>query len=213
LWINSDDMLHPDALALHARTVGFDDRTFYAGDCLYMDADGEELRRHRGRVHSLEELLRIGEIWRAGGPIVQPEVLFPRRAFLSVGGLNVQNHYTMDFELWGRLLMAGLKLEYTGIPFGMFRRHPEQKTALTLRQTESLVDTAERLLEESDLEPELRERLRHGLRRYLRSYRRRKVGRAERLRQWGVPGLVVRTIQSLAARLSGNGEKSAPSDS
>ena len=52
----------------------------------------------------------------------------------------------MDYELWGQFLLADAKFHYTGIPFGMFRRHDAQKTQLSMEQTESMLRTAVALL-------------------------------------------------------------------
>ena len=34
----------------------------------------------------------------------------------------------MDYEFWGKLLLAGARFQYTEIPFGIFREHANQKT-------------------------------------------------------------------------------------
>jgi glycosyltransferase involved in cell wall biosynthesis len=145
-WINSDDMLFKNALAEHAPRVGFAPHRVYVGLCAYMDVAGAIISMHRGRVHSFEDLVRIRTGWRSRGNIVQPEVLFPRELALAVGGLNPANYYTMDYELWGKLFLAGASFEYTDIPFGMFRTHAAQKTRDGWRQTESLLDTAAKLV-------------------------------------------------------------------
>jgi hypothetical protein len=149
-WINSDDMLCKNALAEHATQTDLDGNTVYLGICVYIDKAGNFLSSHRGRVHSLEDLVRVATVWRSGGQIVQPEVLFPLELALAVGGLNADNHFTMDYELWGSLLLAGAKFQYTEIPFGMFREHPEQKTYEPLRITESLLETAAKLVRLGD---------------------------------------------------------------
>jgi hypothetical protein len=49
------------------------------------------------------DLVRIRTVWRAPGRrgnIDQPAVLFPRELASEVGGLNVGNHCTMNYELW-----------------------------------------------------------------------------------------------------------------
>jgi glycosyltransferase involved in cell wall biosynthesis len=149
-WINSDDLLCKNALVDHASRIGFAPDTVYVGDCIYIDETGKVLSLHRGRVKSLEDLVRVKTVWNAVGHIVQPEVLFPRELALSIGGLNPDNHFTMDYELWGKLLLARAKFQYTEIPFGMFREHPEQKTHDPLRITGSLLDTAARLIRLAD---------------------------------------------------------------
>jgi hypothetical protein len=114
----------------------------YAGDCIYWDEDGEPLGRHRPKVETLEDLVRIGDVWRQDGAIQQPATLFPLEAVREVGGLDVQNHHAMDYEFWGRLMLAGLRIQHTHIDFGIFRRHDEQKIADHEKITESLVEGA-----------------------------------------------------------------------
>jgi hypothetical protein len=173
-WINSDDMLYRDALVSHAGRVGFNPGTVYLGDCLYVDEHDRPLNVHRGRVHDFEDLVRVRTVWRAReqrGHIVQPEVLFPRQLALDVGGLDVHNHRTMDYELWGKFLMAGAVFQYTQIRFGVFRVHREQKTGQSWVQTQSLVDTAVKLVEQaSDLPETTRGSLVADLRAYEREY-------------------------------------------
>ena len=45
-------------LVLHANTV-------YVGICVYIDETGKVLSSHRGRVHSLEDLVRVRTVWRS----------------------------------------------------------------------------------------------------------------------------------------------------
>jgi glycosyltransferase involved in cell wall biosynthesis len=149
-WINSDDLLCKNALTEHATRIGFDANTVYLGICVYIDQARNFLSSHHGRVTSLEDLVRVGTVWRSGGQIVQPEVLFPRELAIAVGGLNSDNHFTMDYELWGKLLLAGAKFQHTRVPFGMFREHPLQKIHDVLRTTESLLETAAKLIRLGD---------------------------------------------------------------
>ena len=141
-------MLYRDALANHASRAAFDPGVVYIGDCLYIDEHDGPLNLHRGRVHGFEDLVRVATVWRANarGHIVQPEVLFPRQLALDVGGLDVDNHRTMDYELWGKLLLAGAHFRYTHIRFAMFRLHGEQKTGQSWLQTQALVGTAVKLV-------------------------------------------------------------------
>jgi hypothetical protein len=52
----------------------------------------------------------------------------------------------MDYELWGKFLLAGAEFHYTGIPFGIFRLHAQQKTGQAWAATQALVETAESLV-------------------------------------------------------------------
>jgi glycosyltransferase involved in cell wall biosynthesis len=173
-WINSDDMLHCDALTTHASRVGFRPDVVYVGDCLYIDEQEQSLSVHRGRVHNFEDLVRLRAVWRdqrQRGHIVQPEVLFPRQLALDVGGLDVRNHRTMDYELWGKFLLAGATFQYTHIRFAMFRLHSEQKTGQSWATTQSLTDTAAKLVARAHHIPEeVRESIVADLRSYEREY-------------------------------------------
>jgi hypothetical protein len=52
----------------------------------------------------------------------------------------------MDYELWGKLLLAGAKFSYTNVRFARFREHPAQKTQNVVDQNRSLLDTAAKLV-------------------------------------------------------------------
>lgn len=145
-WINSDDMLCKNALFEHASRIGFAENIVYVGICIFIDAAGKIVSTHRAKVRSFEDLICVKKVWRARGNIVQPEVLFPRKIALRVGGLTSDNYYCMDYELWGKLLLAGTKFHYTEIPIGMARRHKNQKTANSWQTTQALIDTAVQLV-------------------------------------------------------------------
>ena len=149
-WINSDDMLYPRALRTHARRFPFQKGTIYVGECLYVDATADRiLKRHTGAIHDLSDLLCVRDVWRNDGHLVQPEILFPVAAFRESDGLNERNHYSMDFELWGRMLESGLSIVYTDISFGIQRVHEQQKTTRRTCMTRSLAKTVQRLCRQS----------------------------------------------------------------
>ena len=200
-WINSDDMLCRDALVTHASRIGFDTGVVYVGDCLYVDEEARPLNVHRGRVRTFEDLVHIRTVWRGRehrGHIVQPEVLFPRQLALDVGGLDAGNHRTMDYELWGKFLLAGAAFEYTHIPFGMFRLHDQQKTGQDWAHTQSLIKTAVKLVDQAHGLPEQeRQHLVADLHAYERDYW-RDTGPLARL---GLPPGVVLPLREVHASL------------
>jgi glycosyltransferase involved in cell wall biosynthesis len=210
-WINSDDMLCRDALVTQASRFGFRPNTVYVGCCAYIDAAGHTLSTHCGRVQSLEDLVRIPSVWRAPerqGHIVQPEVLFPRQLALEVGGLDPTNHRTMDYELWGKFLIAGATLQYTAIPFGMFRVHADQKTNDGWRQTQSLIATAVKLARRMDT---VGEDTRQAILADLQAYENQCWGRTGRLARLGLPRSVVMRLRRLRAALERRVSRRLPS--
>lgn len=203
-WINSDDLLAKNALVEHASRIGFALDTVYVGNCIYIDETGKVLSLHRGRVHSFEDLLGIKTVWNSSGHIVQPEVLFPRELALSLGGVNADNHFTMDYELWGRLFLVGAKFQYTDITFGVFREHSQQKTYDSLRITESLIKTAAELIKIANcFSDEKKSALLKDLGAYNAEYQRAYWKGTGRLARLGLPrGIVsqLRTIKSISKK-------------
>ena len=196
-WINSDDMLYKDALVNHATRSSFEAGIIYVGVCALMNVNGEIRSMHTSSIDTFEDLLRVPRIWRQRRNIVQPEVLFPRALALEVGGLDVKNHYSMDYELWGKFFLAGAKFRNTDIPFGMFRIHADQKTKSGLTTTQSLVDSALKLINAADsLPPELKQELRADLSHYLAEYPERQWKRSGRLARMGVSRPVGMKIRS-----------------
>jgi len=197
-WINSDDLLCKDALTAHAQAGGFDPTVVYVGDCTYVDGATKPLSTHRGRVRTFEELVRVPSIWRTEGFIDQPATLFPLGLALQVGGVNEQNHHTMDYALWGHLLLAGATVVYTGIPFGIFRCHEAQKTHNLLKQTNSLLDAAEALIAlPNPLTAELKLELLTEFREYRAAYPGILERESGRLTRMGLPQSVVAPIRKL----------------
>jgi glycosyltransferase involved in cell wall biosynthesis len=197
-WINSDDMLCKDALFQHFSTHAIAEDVVYVGDCIIIDGGGQALFTHRSRVQSLEDLLRVRSVWQSGGYICQQEVLFPLQLALRVGGLNEDNHYSMDYELWGQFFLAGARVRYTGIPFGFFRWHEAQKTKAIRTQTESTLDVAEALLElAGHVSAESREDILAELRAYRRAYPEIAWRHTGRLARLGLPPSIVTPIRTL----------------
>ena len=204
-WINSDDLFCKDALG-QLTGEPMDRRTVYIGDCPTIGPTGETLFVQRGRVHSFEDLVRVPSIWMRDGYISQPAVVFPLALALEVGALNEQNPLTMDYELWGKLLLGGATIRYTGSPFGVFRHHEAQKTSQHLaRQVALMIDDAEALLErDRSLADDLKRELLADLDRYRRAYPDIQWKHSGRLARIGLPPAIVTPLRRLLALTSGH---------
>jgi glycosyltransferase involved in cell wall biosynthesis len=201
-WINSDDLLSKNALVEHASRIGFAPDTVYVGNCFYIDKTGKVLSLYRGTVQSLEDLVRVKTIWFAGGHIVQPEVMFPRELYLTVGGLDCNMHFAMDFDLWGKFFLAGASFQYTDIPFGMFRRHPDQKANNGLRVAESVLSTATQLARVAGFfSEETRKEILADLKAYKKQYPKDYWRGTGRLAKIGLPSIIVNPIRRVRAKL------------
>ena len=205
-WINSDDMLCKNAIIASASHLDTScPNTIYVGNALHIDATGRILHEHQGRVHSLEDLVRIRSVWRAHGHIVQPEVLFPRDLAISVGGLDPKNHYTMDYELWGKFFLKGAQFRYTNLPFGMFRQHQNQKTYDGIRQTRALLDSARKFVGESSdlLSEESKKEILEELLVYGTDFEEAQWKDSGRLTRLGLPRKMVIGLRRLKTLLQG----------
>lgn len=148
-WINSDDLLEKDALWTLAQNIDInEDRVVFLGDYKEIDYDGVLKRISRSDVRKLEELVDLKGHWRNGksNQIGQQATFFPIKLFKDVGMLNVHNHYSMDYELWGRLLIAGATFYPVHKTIGAFRVYSGQKISDRHKTTKSLINTASKLI-------------------------------------------------------------------
>jgi hypothetical protein len=115
-----------------------------------------------------------------------------------VGGLNEKNHLSMDYELWGELLLAGARINYTGICFGFFRWNKGQKTQDNLKQNESMLDAAAALVIKANcLSPEVKREILAELEAYRVWYPESQWKGSGRLARIGLPRTIVEPIRSV----------------
>jgi glycosyltransferase involved in cell wall biosynthesis len=201
-WINSDDLLCRNALLEHAAKIGFGKNIVYVGICGYLDEQGKINSFHSGKIQSLKELLQIRTIWHHGGAIDQPAVLFPRDLALSVGGLDPDNHISMDYELWGKFFLAGASFQNTGVHFGIFRQHSDQKTCDMLSATESMLTAAAKLVRTAAcFSEEQKAVILAELDDYGRWYKREHWRRSGRLASLGLSPIIVTPVRKIRAKL------------
>lgn len=133
-WLNSDDLLLPNALQTVGAYFGaHPECDFLTGDGVFINADNtRELYVARGAAYTFDELLEFYN----DKYLPQPSVFFSRVAFEQVGGLDVSLHYAMDLDLWLRIRQ---QFELHSIPhrLSLLRVHPaakgEQREQPTLR--------------------------------------------------------------------------------
>ena len=103
----------------------------------------------------------------------------------------------MDYELWGKFFLAGATVQYTGIPFGFFRRHKGQKTQESRKQTESMLDVATALIALADtLSAEAKQEILADLQAYREEYPEILWKQTGRLARLGLPPSIVIPIRN-----------------
>ena len=135
-WLNSDDVYLPGAVSRVADFfMNHPEADMVYGKSYYIDEDGARVGEYpTGPV----EPKRLPEF----NFICQPSAFFTRAAYISVGALDEELHYSMDYDLWLRLSKK-YKLEYIEDYLSLYRLHAESKTMAEhhqLKQTKETLD-------------------------------------------------------------------------
>ena len=103
----------------------------------------------------------------------------------------------MDYELWGKFLLAGATFKYTDIQFAMFREHEQQKTHDMLSQTRSLIASANVLVSKAGFSDAKKNELLSDLDQYLCEYEKHHWLATGRLARLGLPRELVMMLRRL----------------
>lgn len=126
-WLNSDDLLQPQALFAVAEAhadagagmvVGCDDH--------FVRSPAEPVSRFTPAGYSFPGCLRF---WDQNFRYHQPCTFFTRDLYARCGGLDTRLHYAMDYDLYCRMLAAGATVRTLARPLTSFRLHPGAKTS------------------------------------------------------------------------------------
>lgn len=137
-WLNSDDRLHPGTLQLVCAVLNVDEPAWLYGRCGIIDADSKAIsslitryKDWRGRRFSLAKLLTENFI-------SQMAVFWNAAMWRQAGGLDIDKHLDMDYDLWLRFAEVA---EPSVLPVELadFRVHGAAKGST---QTEAQLDAA-----------------------------------------------------------------------
>ena len=124
-WLNSDDTLQPFALLRAARHLGeCAEVDLVYGNVNIIDESSQNLREVQGRAFSPEKL-----ILQAHNPIPQQGFLMRRGLLESVGWLDEDFHFAMDFDYWTRVALCGIRAHHLNEVLANFRHHEDAKTS------------------------------------------------------------------------------------
>lgn len=121
-WLNSDDIYCPGALSSVGQYYSrYPETGLLYGDSEVIDAQGNVIDSIKGQDGDLELLL-------TRNIIPQPSAFFSRYAFDKAGGINADLHFIMDYELWIRMMLKGIKLHYIPQLLSRFRWYQISKS-------------------------------------------------------------------------------------
>jgi glycosyltransferase involved in cell wall biosynthesis len=121
-WLNSDDLLTDGALQRIANQ--FKNNANLA--CLFgqwqeFDKDGDRPRNPKNDVSTQE--------WLYTSPYAQPSTFYKRSIFKEIGYLNESLHFSMDNDLFKRIVFYGYNYKYTNEIYSKFRWHDDSKSS------------------------------------------------------------------------------------
>lgn len=121
-WLNADDALTPRAVEFAAAAIEVTPGVGWVyGDC--------EVRRDGERYLLARPPARVDlRTFCDGNRIVQPGSLVARWALEHVGPLDEELHLAMDYDLWLRLVSAGVPSVYVNETLAIFELHENSKT-------------------------------------------------------------------------------------
>ena len=122
-WLNSDDVLLPNALITIAQYWNtYPECEFITGNGEFINSDGsKQLYFLKGEAYVHSDLLKFHR-----HHLAQPSTFFSRAAFTQAGNLNTHLRYAMDLDLWLRIIRIR-KLHYLPVTLSRLRVHEEAK--------------------------------------------------------------------------------------
>lgn len=122
-WLNSDDILLPNAVSAAVREFNrHTDAALVYGNGEFIDRDGRVfMPATHVEPFDWYRLLNVSDF------ILQPAAFFRRAAFLAVGGLDPNLHYVLDYDLWLKLARC-YPIHYFPTLLARSRVYPEAKT-------------------------------------------------------------------------------------
>lgn len=122
-WVNADDLYAPLAIARAVETLhAYPEAGFVYGRAEFIDREGRITGEQKHLPWDFDTLLNRWNF------IPQSATFFRRSAYEAVGGISVDLHYVMDYDLW---LKLGRQFPVVDIPdvLARVRMYPETKTA------------------------------------------------------------------------------------
>ncbi|ORV45694.1 glycosyl transferase [Mycolicibacter engbaekii] len=124
IWLNSDDVLLPDALdGLRKAIAEHPDADIFYGDSRMIREDGTSVDLFPGRQMELKKLLLQGPTAFSGSIVMRDTTL------RELGGFAEGLHCSMDYDLQVRIAQTGLRQAYVPVGIGALRFHDATKAA------------------------------------------------------------------------------------
>jgi glycosyltransferase involved in cell wall biosynthesis len=121
-WINSGDLLLPDALKLISDKFNTSTSDLLFCDDYYIDEEGIVLQHTKGYVKNLKPMMLYGK-WTP----LQDACFWRRELYCECGEINKELKYAADYDLFLRMSLNG-KADYFPAVVSAFRLHSSQNS-------------------------------------------------------------------------------------
>lgn len=129
-WLNSDDTYMPGAIG---KVVDYFNSNFAVGmiygKAYYIDEASDVIGKYPTEPFDYERLAEIT-------CIAQPSAFFKKEIYFDTGGLNLDLHYSMDYDLWIRIAKIS-RIEYLPVFLSTYRLQKESKTVSDIHALKS----------------------------------------------------------------------------
>jgi|SRR5664279_1377023 len=161
-YLNSDDLLTPGTLAYVARFFSANpDVDIVYGHRIVINIDGREIGRAVLPPHDSEALKWFDYV-------PQETLFWRRRVWKTLGGINENFNFALDWDFILRAQAAGMKFRRLPRFLGCFRVHSRQKTtAITETGMRETAILRERMIGHFPSDREIRRRMKPYLRRHV----------------------------------------------
>lgn len=124
-WINSDDLLYPDCVEriVQAYLRQPEAVLFYCSSIDIISESGKHLSTMNVPLVSREHLMRVSNT------LIQPGSFYRKKVVEQVNYFNTELRYSMDLDLWLRLLSVGGFVDVHDVPIAAYREWGGTKTA------------------------------------------------------------------------------------
>lgn len=156
-WLNSDDYYASDDVLkkVVACFAGDPELDIVYGNGWMVDPAGLKFRRVLGKEISQPKDILL----RPNSFVLQPALFFRKALFEQVGGVNVELHWVMDYDLWLRMFPHARKVRRVAEDFACAVYHPDAKSVRHIR--EQIAETVQlKRRYQADFQLSFRERLR-----------------------------------------------------
>lgn len=127
-FLNSDDAYRPGAVGTAVEALQADPGlALVHGDSIYVDAAGREIGRKVGLGGDFLSYFLL-----QFNPISQPSTFLRRSAYDEAGGVDPTLQLAMDYDLWCRIGLRGMRIRYLPVALSLFRIHGQSKTKLNI---------------------------------------------------------------------------------